>query len=135
MKVETPSTSRARALARSEVMWRVTPSVPRQPMTVVTPLATMSSTRISGARVAGPPSPPPPRMWTWGSMSPGRTLFPAASTTSASRPSTRIRPGSATAAMAPPARRTSFRPSGSGAKTSPSRIRVIMGFLLEGVRA
>ena len=46
-------------------------------MTVVTPLETMSSTRISGARVAGPPSPPPPRMWTWGSMSPGRTRLPA----------------------------------------------------------
>ena len=99
MKVETPSISRARALARSEVMWRVTPSVPRQPMTVVTPLATMSSTRISGARVAGPPSPPPPRMWTCGSMSPGTTRFPAASTTSAPQPPAVRRPGSATASM------------------------------------
>ena len=80
-------------------MWRVMPSVPRQPMTVVTPLETMSSIRISGARVAGPPSPPPPRMWTCGSMSPGRTRFPAASTISASSPSIRMRPGSVTASI------------------------------------
>ncbi len=45
-------------------------------MTVVTPLAAMSSTRISGARVAGPPSPPPPRMWTWGSTRPGKDGHP-----------------------------------------------------------
>ncbi len=132
MNVETPSASRARALASSEVMWRVTPSVPRQPMTVVTPLATMSSIRISGARVAGPPSPPPPRIWTWGSTSPGTTRRPAASTTSISNPPAPRRPGSPTASMTPPAMRTSFRPSGSGANTSPPRIKVIMGASFDG---
>ena len=124
MKAVMPSFSRPRALAISEVGWRVIPSVPSNPMMVVTPEPTMSSIRISGARVAGPPSPPPPRGWTCESTIPGSTKRSDASISSISIPEVEIVPGSETATMCSPAVKMSWSPSGSGEKTVPFRIRV-----------
>jgi len=113
-------------LARSELICRVTESVPRQPRTVVMPPATISSTAISGARVAGPPSPPPPRIWTCGSMNPGRTLFPPASITVVSNPRQTTVSGPAIASIRPPATRMSRAPSAPGEKTDPPRMMMAM---------
>ncbi len=54
------------------------------------------------------------------------TILPEASIVSAPVPSTRTVFGSLTATIRPPATRMSRSPSGSGAKTLPPRMRVIM---------
>ncbi len=91
-------------------------STPSTPTTVVIPKGTISLMKNSGVWLAKPFSPlPPSRCW-WGSMNPGTTRHPAASTTSCSTPSasTARRSTSPTLAILPSVRRMDRFPAGSG---------------------
>jgi len=111
------------ALARRVSGLRETSSVPRHPTTAVTPARVIFDRLISGVLVLGPPSPPPPRRWTWRSIKPGVTIFPDAGITSTLKAAGRaIR--SYILAMILPTMRISFVPIFSGAYKVPPLINV-----------
>ncbi len=125
IKVLTPSSSRAFALASTASTCRVTPSVPRSPPTVVTPERMSFERGRGGTCEENPASPPPPVMWTCASMNPGTAKSPLPSICCTGSSHSGMEIFCAMAAMRSLMIRISLVPRGSGEKTEALRIRIV----------